>query len=293
MARDGLWIKLALLAAILLMLGGVRVFRPEARETAFSPALDLTGEGWRVRVLTWNIGLAYGRSDSRAQNTDLERVARVIRMELPDVVALQELAGQDQLNELLGRLEGEFKGFLHEGTASDRYAAVLVRATGSLFRAIPTSTGRHASAAIFRLARSPLRVCAISAHAQAWDAGARREYTRELVDWARGKDFDVVLLAGDFNFDSASDPGREVLFRTDRRLDREAYDYVTRHFRDLGRDGGGTSLLGRRIDYIFARGGKLQVKRVAVLKGRGTGRMDHDPLVIDALIPKPVLVSRH
>jgi endonuclease/exonuclease/phosphatase family metal-dependent hydrolase len=293
MARDGRGIKLTLLAAVLLMLAGVRIFRPEAPETAFSPAIDLAGEGWRVRVLTWNIGLAYGNSDSRAQNADLKRVARVIRMELPDVVALQELAGRDQLNDLLGRLGGEFKGFLYEGTASDRYAAVLVREPRSLFRAIPTSTGRHASAAIFRLPRSPLRVCAISAHAQAWDAEARREYTRDLVDWALGKDFDVVLLAGDFNFEGASDPGREVLLHTDRRLDREAYNYVTRHFRDLGRDGGETSLLGRRIDYIFARGAKLQVKRVAVLRGRATGRMDHDPLVVDALIPKPVLVSRH
>jgi endonuclease/exonuclease/phosphatase family metal-dependent hydrolase len=293
MNRDGLGIKLGLFAAILLMLVGVRIFRPDEGEPQLAPAINFTGDGWRVRVLTWNVGLTYEKRDSRAQDDDLGRIAEVIGMELPDVVALQELTGRRQLGDLLGRLEGGYAGFLQESPGSDRHPAILVRAASKVFRAIPTSTGRQASAAIFRLARSPLRICAISAHAQAWNAAARRAYARELVDWARRGDFDVVFLAGDFNFETASGTGRELLFGADRRIDRETYAYVTRHFRDLGRYGGDTAILGRRIDYIFSRGGKVQVKRVAVLEGRGTARMDHDPLVIDALIPKPVLVSRH
>jgi len=283
---------MTLLAGLVLMWVSAHMLSPARSVVSLAPTIDLTGGGWRIKVLTWNIGYAYGKGDSRAKDRDLDVVADLIRKELPHVVALQELAGRRQLDALLRDLEGEYQGFLDEGEDSDRHTAILVRAPKMQFRAIRTTTGRGASAAIFRVARSPLRVCAISAHAQAWDAAGRERYTDEIVDWAREKNFDVVFLAGDFNFDVSSARGGGGLFSADSVRDGEAYAYVTRFFRDLGRDGGSTAAFSRRIDYIFGRGADLRVKRAEVLRGRRTGQMDHDPLVIDTVIAKPRAASK-
>lgn len=293
MKREGLGIKIFLLCMILLMFSAERALRPDDPRSALAPAIDLWGDGWRLRVLTWNVGRAYQGRDSRAQDEDLDKVVQVVEMEQPDVVALQELASEAQLEVLLAALEGTYQGYMTGASSTDRYTALLVKGTKIDFRHIPTSTSRRATAAVFRLSKSLYEVCAISAHAHAWDPAQRRAYTRDLVDWARSQDFNVIFLAGDFNFESSVEAAADSLFTQDPRADGETYAYVTRYFRDLGREGGDTARLGRRIDFIFGRGGKLEVKRVAVLKGRGGRGMDHDPLVIDALIPRPVVVSRH
>ena len=291
MRREGLAIKIALAAGFLAMLAGARAVRPPQGLVALAPAIDFTGGGWRVRVLTWNIGDAYGREDSRARDENLPAVARVIEAERPDVAALQELSGRRQLRGLLARLCGEYQGFLDEGGDADRFAGILVRAPKMEFRSIRTGTGRNASAAIFRVARSPLTICAISAHAEAWDPAARLEYTSEILDWVRDRKDDVVFLAGDFNFDVSARHGGGMIFTSDPAADGRAYAHLTRTFRDLGKEGGGTAAFGRRIDYVFGRGERLRVKRAQVLAGRRSGRMDHDPLVVDAVIPKPVVVT--
>jgi endonuclease/exonuclease/phosphatase family metal-dependent hydrolase len=245
-----------------------------------------------VKVLTWNLGYAYGKEESRARDEDLPAVARVIEAERPDVVALQELSGRRQMRALLGRLGGEYRGFVDEGGDADRFPGILVRAPKMEFRAIRTSTGRHASAAIFRVARSPLTICAISAHAQAWDPGARLAYTQEILEWVQARKHDVFFLAGDFNFDVSAKQAGGLVFTDDPAADAKAYAAITRSFRDLGREGGSTAAFGRRIDYVFGLGSKLRVKRVDVLQGRRAGRMDHDPLVVDAVIPKPVVAAK-
>lgn len=292
MRREGLAIKIVLAAGFLAMLAGARAARPIEGIVALAPAIDFTGGGWRVKILTWNLGYAYGKEDSRAQDADLPAVARVIEAERPDVVALQELSGRKQLRALVARLGGVYRGFVDEHGDSDRFAGILVRAPKMEFRAIRTSTGRNASAAIFRVARSPLAICAISAHAQAWDAAARLVYTEEIIEWVRERSFDVVFLAGDFNFDVSAGRGGGMVFSGDAATDGKAYAAITRSFRDLGKDGGSTAALGRRIDYVFGLGSKLRVKRVDVLRGKRTGHMDHDPLVVDAVIPKPVVAAR-
>lgn len=291
MRREGLLIKIALAAGLLAMLAGARAVRPPQGLVALAPAIDFTGGGWRVRVLTWNIGYAYGKEDSRAQDEDLPAVARVIQVERPDVVALQELSGRRQLRGLLARLGGEYQGFLDEGGDADRFAGILVRAPKMEFRSIRTSTERNASAAIFRVARSPITICAISAHAPAWKPAERLQYTEEILEWVRARKDDVVFLAGDFNFDVNARQGGGMIFTSDPAVDGKTYSRLTRGFRDLGKDSGATAAFGRRIDYVFGRGEKLRVKRVDVLRGKRVGRMDHDPLVVDAVIPKPVVVS--
>ena len=230
-----------------------------------------------MRVMSWNIGQAYEAGESRAQGGILERVAQVVEMERPRIVALQELAGADQLEVLLARLEGKYQGFLNEGGDSDRYTAILVRVAGDglkiRFQTVRMSSGRDAAAAVFRLPRSQLRISALSVHADAWDPEARGRYTRDLVDWGRRQDYDVVFLAGDFNLEGGAGGRGEALFTRSQETDSASYAYITRHFRDLAIRGGDTALPGRRIDYVFARGGQMKVRRVAVLKGQRVGRM--------------------
>ncbi|MFQ5457429.1 MAG: endonuclease/exonuclease/phosphatase family protein [Myxococcota bacterium] len=296
MRRDGLLTKSLLAAGLLVMLWGTRAFHPEGAHVSLAPAIDLAGEGWPMRVLSWNIGQAYDGGESRAPAGILEHVAQVIEMEQPLVVALQELRGRDQMETLVTRLEGGYQGYLAEGGDADRHTGILVRnlegGGGREFRAVQTGAGRDAAAAIFRLPRSQIRICAISVHADAWDPDARARYTRKLVDWGRRQKYDVVFLAGDLNLEAGTEAGGEALFTRSQETDSASYEYVTRHFRDLGLHGGDTALPGRRIDYVFARGRQLKVKRVAVLKGHRAGRMDHRPLVVDALIPKPMILTR-
>ena len=292
MKREGLWIKIALVVGFLAMLGGARALRPPRGIVSLAPAIDFTGGGWRVKVLTWNVGHAYGKDDSRAKDSQLDGIAAVIRSELPDVIALQELSSTKQLRALLERLTGEYQGFLDEGSDTDRYAAILVRAPKMEFRSIRTSSGRSASAAIFRVARSPLTICAISAHAPAWGAEARRRYAEEIVEWVREHPYDVVFLGGDFNFEVSAGSGGGALYSESPAADAAAYGAITEIFHDLGRAGGNTAALGRRIDYVFGMGKALRVKRVEVLRGRRLPGMDHDPLIVDAIIPSPPSVKK-
>jgi endonuclease/exonuclease/phosphatase family metal-dependent hydrolase len=292
MSREGIGIKIVLAAGFLAMLAGARAMRPMEGIVALAPAIDFTGGGWRVKVLTWNLGYAYGKGESRARDEDLPAVARVIEAERPDVVALQELSGRRQLRALVARLGGEYRGFVDVGGDADRFAGILVRAPKMEFRSIRTSTGRNASAAIFRVARSPVVICAISAHAQAFDPASRLRYTEEILEWVRERKYDVVFLAGDFNLDVSAKQGGGLVFADDRAADAKAYSAITQSFRDLGRDGGSTAAFGRRIDYVFGLGSKLRVKRVDVLRGRRVGAMDHDPLVVDAVVPKPVVAAK-
>jgi endonuclease/exonuclease/phosphatase family metal-dependent hydrolase len=289
--REGLVIQIVLAAGFLAMLAGARALRPIEGLVALAPAIDFTGGGWRVKVLTWNVGYAYGKEDSRAHDEDLPAVARVIEAERPDVVALQELSGRRQLRSLVARLGGEYRGFLDEDGEGDRFAGILVRAPRMEFRAIRTTAGRSASAAIFRVARSPLTICAISSHAEAWDPAARLRYTEEILEWVRERKYDVIFLAGDFNLDVSAKQAGGLVLTSDPVTDGKTYAAITRSFRDLGREGGSTAAFGRRIDYVFGRGAKLRVKRVDVLRGRRAGHMDHDPLVVDAVIPKPVVAA--
>jgi endonuclease/exonuclease/phosphatase (EEP) superfamily protein YafD len=101
----------------------------------------------------------------------------------------------------------------------------------------------------------------------------------------------VIFLAGDFNLDVSAKQAGGLVFTSDPATDGKTYAAITRSFRDLGQEGGSTAAFGRRIDYVFGRGSKLRVKRVDVLRGRRVGHMDHDPLVVDAVIPKPVTAA--
>ena len=249
-----------------------------ARERTVLGARNATGGGARLRLMTWNVGYAELEDDTRAHTSDLRAVADAITKADPDAVALQELTGSDQLKILLGYLGGRYRGAVARAAHTDRVEAVLVKANGARFEDVAAG-GRYAVAATFRPRADAAEVVVLSAHADAFRAARRREYTEGVVDWARAHNGQTVFVAGDFNFElDARDESH--LYTDDLKHDSEAYSYLLRYFRDAGRDAGDTAINDRRIDYVFAPSA-VTTRRAEVLKDAPVGRMDHMPLVVE------------
>ncbi|HKR59254.1 MAG TPA: endonuclease/exonuclease/phosphatase family protein, partial [Pyrinomonadaceae bacterium] len=176
-----MWVKLALLLLFCLMiLGAVYYAQPELKPNQSGSAVH------SLRLLTWNIGYAELEDDTRAHDKDLPAVAKVILRHDPDAVALQELAGNAQLNTLLRLLKGKYRGAVAQQGKGDRFEAVLVKDAGATF--IPVAVGaRYALGASFQPQEDTQRVVLLSAHADAFNAARRRSYTEALIDWAEAQ----------------------------------------------------------------------------------------------------------
>ena len=166
-------------------------------------------------------------------------------------------------------------------TNTDRVEAVLVKDHKADFKSVPAGQ-QFAQSATFK-PNDERAVVFISAHADAFRAAQRRTFTNEIVDWARAhREAPHVFFAGDLNLEV--DTRDQSHFYTDNlKNDSEAYSYILKYFRDLGRDAGDTSINDRRIDYIF---GPLEsvVRKALVLRSVAVGRMDHWPLIIEVAL---------
>jgi len=227
----------------------------------------------------------------------LPAVARVIRDNDADAVAIQELTGEDQLRLLLAHLENRYRGYVASPGSADRVDAVLVKNSlsrrdlggrsvtddrGVRFSDVPAGD-RFAGAATFHLHNDLPEIVLVSAHADAFSATRRRAFVAEVVDWTRSQARDAIMfIAGDFNFE-VSTRNKTNLFTDDAKQDSESYAYLLKYFRDLGRDAGETSINDRRIDYIFGPP-KIAVRRTEVLRGTAVGHMDHWPLLIEVTL---------
>jgi len=275
-----MWAKILLTALCLLMIWGAVRFDPSRpRSLLASKASD----GPHLRLITWNIGYAELEDDSRAHTSDLHGVAETILSNDPDAVALQELTGPEQLRVLLGYLQGRYRGAVALPGNSDRVDAVLVKDRDARFENLPAD-GKYAIAAAFHLRPQSPAVVLVSAHADAFSATRRRTFTGEMIDWTRGRlRGSIVLIGGDFNFEL--DAKDESHFYTDNvKNDSEAYSYVLKYFRDLGRDAGYTAVNDRRIDYVFGPPETVFLHRAEVLRSAGAGKMDHWPLLVEVAL---------
>jgi endonuclease/exonuclease/phosphatase family metal-dependent hydrolase len=270
-------ITLALLCAA--MIAASLHFDPARERTPLGASPSSHDTSARLRLMTWNVGYAELEDDTRAHTSDLRAVADAIQKADPDAVALQELTGGDQLKILLGYLGGRYRGAVARTQHTDRVEAVIVKSINARFDDVPAG-GRYAVAATFRPRADAPEVVFLSAHADAFHAARRREYTEAVVDWAHTRPTgQSVFVAGDFNFElDARDESH--LYTDDLKHDSEAYSYLLRYFRDAGRDAGDTAINDRRIDYLFAPPG-VATRRAEVLKDAPVGRMDHMPLVVE------------
>jgi endonuclease/exonuclease/phosphatase family metal-dependent hydrolase len=276
-----MWAKLLLMGLALLMTGVALRFEPRRERTLLGTK---TEDGPRLRLMTWNIGYGDLEDDSRAHTKDLKDVAEAITKNDPEAVALQELTGAEQLDILLGLLKRRYRGAVCPTSQTDRVEAVLVKDQSARFSNV-TVGDKCVLSATFRLTGNSREITLLSAHADAFSATRRRTFTGEVVDWARSRLPDhFVFVAGDFNFELRA--GNQSNFFTDNlKNDSEAYSYVLKYFRDLGRAAGETALNERRIDYIFGPTQDAPLRRAEVLKGASVGRMDHWPLLVEVALP--------
>src|SRR5215471_1172754 len=161
-------------------------------------------DGPHVKLMTWNIGYAGVEGDNRAHTSDLETVADAIMRSDPDAVALQELAGPDQLHLLLDFLGRRYRGDISQFGGSDRIEAVLVKDADARFESVKAGD-RYGLASTFKIGGDQdtrHEVVLISAHADAFNSARRRVFTGDVIDWANARpDSHVVFIAGDFNFE--------------------------------------------------------------------------------------------
>jgi endonuclease/exonuclease/phosphatase family metal-dependent hydrolase len=273
-----MWTKFVIAGLMAVMIAGALHFKAVRNRQLLA---SQTRNGPVVRLMTWNIGHDDQARDSRAHTEDLKAVAEVINKNQPDAVALQELANPDQLKTLLSLLRRRYIGAIAPMTNTDRVEAVLVKDQKAQFENVRAGE-QYALSAIFK-PTAEASVVLISAHADAFRAARRRTFTNELVDWARTRrETPNVFIAGDLNFE-VDTRDQSHFYTDDLKSDSEAYAYILKYFRDLGRDAGDTSINDRRIDYIF--GPRESVLRQAqVLGDVAVSRMDHVPLMIEVVL---------
>jgi endonuclease/exonuclease/phosphatase family metal-dependent hydrolase len=276
--------KILLALLFLLMIAGAFYFEPRRVRTLLATK---TVDGPHLRILTWNIGYAELENDTRAHTSDLQAVAQVILKNDPDAVALQELTGLEQLKTLLAFLNGKYRGAIAPTLKTDRAEVVLVKDSGAQFQSVQAG-GHYTEAAIFKPNSQSPEVALVSSHADAFNAAKRRTYTGELIEWARNRPSDnIVFVAGDFNFE-VSRKDESHIYTDNLKHDSEAYSYILKYFRDLGRDAGDTAINDRRIDYIFGPSGTALLRRSEVIRGAAVGRMDHLPLLVEVVLVGPI-----
>ncbi len=231
-----------------------------------------------LRVLTWNLGrLHLGERwnrffglDSRAADGDLPHVARVIDRSQAEVVAVQELAREEQIGQLSSLLGEEWQAATPKRESGDRRVGLLVRRILSpVFEAIDLVCGRSAQAVSLG---SDGKWAIASLHFDAYDARARQAQANEVLAWTDSRAEPAVILAGDLNLD-ARYPARKT-------EDAATYDALSHALLDVGRAAGATALLGRRVDYVLARG---VAGRAEVLHGLRVPLGDHDPVLAHLL----------
>ena len=275
-----MWAKILLTCLCLSMIGVAAHFDPSRQRSLLASG---SHDGPRLRLMTWNIGYAELEDDSRAHTKDLQAIAETILTNDPDAVALQELTGAEQLKILLGHLRGRYKGAVAPPGRSDRVEAVLVKDRDAEFEHL-FADGKYAIAASFHLRPQSPEIVLMSAHADAFSAARRRVFTGEVVNWARNRPGgSVVMIGGDFNFELNTQDDSH-LYTDNVKNDSEAYSYVLKHFRDLGREAGDTAANDRRIDYLFGPPESVLLRRAEVLRNAGVGRMDHWPLLVEVAL---------
>ncbi len=264
----------AFAVALLLSLAGCSSSRP-----AGSPA--------KLRVLTWNIHHGEGLD----RRVDIDRIAKIIQMEKPDLVALQEIdrgvrrSGNSDIITTLADLTDmtyafgktiEFQGGDYGNGILTRYP--ILEEHNIPYRMIRPGEQRGLMLLVLDVKGEEI-VFANTHLESASDDTARLESVGELVTSLKGFSPRPVILCGDLND------------RPESRVVSRLTDEGTDAWRATGRGDGFTfpaSAPRQRIDYVFVLGNsrsdsaapavRLQPSLARVLQSDAS---DHLPLLVE------------
>jgi endonuclease/exonuclease/phosphatase family metal-dependent hydrolase len=244
---------------------------------------DPTKPQGAYRVVTWNVGagLARGAGGGLADDA-IDHVARVLRRLEPDLVFLQEVHSQRQLAALRNKLGPRCQSRLARGTDPLRVAALAVEGGFA-----GTAAGGDARTLHVRHLRpGKAAVEAAGLHADAFSTAARNRQVGAAVDALLARPAAVHVLAGDFNIDLDLDKRRD-LFTDDEHRDVETFNYALARMRDAAHGTGSTAEPDRRLDYVLVAFADpaARVLGGGVFRGARAKDMDHDPVVVDLLLP--------
>jgi len=227
-----------------------------------------------VRLVTWNVGRFYTPThNNRLDDEDIPRVSSLLEELDGDVVMLQELVDPLQLRALLARSRQKYEGALAEDCDYDRKCAILVR------KSLQPRFEHHAlvpsrrGTVMARFAVQGVRAAALSVHFDVFDRERRRSQAESLLRLTDACDEEMVLMAGDFNYDPRW--GRD-------ELDRGTWELLTGRFADLGARLGPTLLGMMRIDHVRARGARGDCRVISAQRRLPLG--DHDAVVCDLAV---------
>jgi endonuclease/exonuclease/phosphatase family metal-dependent hydrolase len=231
----------------------------------------------RLRVLTWNVGRFYTPThNNRLDDEDLPRVAALIDELDPDVVLLQEVVDVLQLRAILSRTRHRHLGALAEECDYDRKCAILVKKQlAPRFEHHALGPSRRGTV-LARFFADGVRLAVASVHFDVFDRERRHTQARALVELTDGCDEEVVLAAGDLNYDPQW--GRD-------ELDRGTWELLTSRLADAGRHLGPTLMGLLRIDHVLLRGAEGHLH---VVPERRLPLGDHDAVVCDLQLPSLV-----
>lgn len=232
----------------------------------FEPAPRTDAE---LRVVSWNLGGASGGEPHGFQEESLESVVQTLRACAADLVFLQEIGDEELLARLVGELGSDWN------LVRGRGGVAALSARGQLERwpvPLARSLGVH-------LWIGGCSIAAATLHSSAFSARDRNREIGPTLDALLEQQAELHLFTGDLNLDLDLDK-RCDLFSNDLHLDVETYNYVAQHLADAARGSGPTAEPDRRLDYVFATP-SVPVRAAGPWRGRRTGTMDHDPLVVD------------
>ncbi len=264
--------RFAALSAIVLILAVVVALRSMLRDEEPAISIPLARE---MTVVTYNIQAGF----SRDNRWSLERIARTIEAQQPDIVILQEvsrgwfiLTGIDQARWLSQRLDMPliFGAASRDGLWGN---AILTRApvSSTLIRQFTSTVNLHRSAVGAQIETESGSIWVFATHLDNPDeAGAvRLEQVEQLLALWDGKA--PAVIGGDFN----APPDSDVVVRI------TAAGLV-----DTGSDLGPevtTSERGQRIDYIFVTP-DITVRATRI---PDVWTSDHKPVVAELTLPPP------
>jgi endonuclease/exonuclease/phosphatase family metal-dependent hydrolase len=230
----------------------------------------------RLRIVTWNVGRLYTKNgNNRLDDEDIPSVAKTLHDLDGDIVLLQELVDVLQLRALMVRTGAEYLGQIAEQCEYDRKCAVLVRKRFSpefeQHRLEPTGRGL----VLAHFVAGAKRIAAASVHFDVFNRPRRRSQAEALLQITDGREEDVVLAAGDFNFDPEWAAGTQDV------VDRGSWELLTSRLADTGFGMGPTLMNMWRVDHVLVRGGR---GRSLVIRNRRLPLGDHDAVVCDLTV---------